>query len=291
MLAVWRLISQPLASGQPSKGRSKVRLFLYILAASNDPDSVECLVPYLVDEEEIFFGPCKRSLRRVFREQYLKTADDLSPEEEVIIVGVNGSNRRQNRKIVWAGRIVRLMTFEAAYGSLCGPRYQEMREREDSPLHLKPLYDEGEFQGYEHISLMHSKQDGWIRDLTHITNPHVRRKGNQLLMMPGADRHQAFPRDCCFVLERIFFAQGAGILINEEMVDILKRVQPEREGISEYAIFGRRVDGSADGRTGRWLEISGSEAEKLLKQIEEGAPSPSGKKIVKEIRFKSCSCH
>ncbi|MBI4775886.1 MAG: hypothetical protein HY788_17220 [Deltaproteobacteria bacterium] len=267
-----------------------MRLFLYILAASNDPDTVECLVPYLVNEEEIFFGPCKRSLRKAFRKQYLKTANDFFLEEEVIIVGVNGSNRHRNRKIVWAGRVVRLMTFETAYEALHGSKYQEMREREDSPLHLKPLYDEGEFQGYAHCSLMHSKLDGWIRDLTHSSNPHVRREGNRLLLVPGTDRHQAFPRDCCFVLDRIFFAQGAGIPISEEMVEVLRRVQPEREGIGDYAIFGQRIDESADGRTGRWLEISGSEAEKLLKQIEEGVPSSPEEKDVKEIRFKSCNC-
>lgn len=267
-----------------------MRLFLYILAASNNPDTVECLVPYLVNEEEIFFGPCKRPLRKAFREQYLKTADDLFLEEEVIIVGVNGSNQRRNRKIVWAGRVVRLMTFETAYGSLHGVNHQEMRKRKDSPLHLKPLYEEGEFQGYEHCSLLHSKRDGWIRDLTYNTNPHVRREGNRLLLVPGADRHQAFPRDCCAVLERIFFAQGAGIPISEEMVEILKRVQPDREGISDYAIFGQQVNGSADGRRGSWLELSGREAEKLLRQIEEGAPSSPGEKTVKKIRFKSCNC-
>ncbi|MBL7205712.1 MAG: hypothetical protein ISS63_15510 [Desulfobacteraceae bacterium] len=269
-----------------------MRIFLYIVAASSDPENVECLVPYLVSEEEIFFGPCKRLLRKEFRERYLKASSDLFLEEEVIIVGLNGSNRHRSRKIVWAGRVVRLLTFEAAYRSLIGSKYQEVRERKDSPFHLKPLYDDGgEFQGYEHCSLMHDKRDGWVRDLTHSTNPRVQRKGNQLLLRAGGDRHQAFPRDCCLVLEKIFFAQGSGIPISEEIVGVLTRVQPGRKGISDYAIFGRRVNGSADGRTGRWLDISGSKAERVLRVIEKGASSSRGKKSSKEIRYKSCNCH
>ena len=268
-----------------------MKVFLYILAASSDPNNVECLVPYLVNEKEIFFGPCKRLLRQELKDRYLKNSSESILEEEVIIIGFNGSNQEQVRNVVWAGRVGRLLTYETAYMSLIEDDYQLMREKKDSPLHLKPLYDNtGKFQGYEHISLLHNKRDGWVRDLTRIDNPYIKRNDNQLLLMPYADRNQAFHRDCCIVLENIFFANGVGIPISKEIVDILVEVQSDREGISEYAIFGRRVDGSADGRAGRWLEISGDNANKLLDQIKVKSSTIQIKKRSDEIHFKECNC-
>ena len=172
-------------------------LFLYVMAASSDPDQVECLVPYRIGREEIFFGPCKKLLRRELRDRHLKASESLSLKEDVFVVGVNGSNQVRCRKIVWAGQITHLMTFEAAYVGLTESRYQEMRNRQDSPLHVKPLYDgTGKFKGYEHCSFMHEKNDVWIRDLTHGNNPRIQREGKRLLLTPNTGRYQAFPRDC-----------------------------------------------------------------------------------------------
>jgi hypothetical protein len=186
-------------------------LFLYIMAASSDPDNVECVVPYPIDDTEIFFGPCKRLLRKELRDRYLKTSNDVRLEDDVFIVGVNGNNRQRCRKIVWAGRVAHLMTFETAYKKLTHTKYQEMREMDNSPLHVKPLYrDDGTFRGYEHCSSLHGEDDIWVRDFGH-NNPHVQKRGKQLLLAPNANRHQAFPRDCCLLLERVFFADGVGI--------------------------------------------------------------------------------
>lgn len=268
-----------------------MKLFLYILSASSNQNYVECLVPYLVNEKELFFGPCKRLLRKNLKDKYLKTSSDLFLEEDVFVIGFNGSNREKKRKIVWAGRITKLMTFETAYLSLISEDYQKMRERNDSPLHLKPLYDDtGKFLGYEHISLMHINNDGWIRDLIRTENPQIIREGNKLLFKPFSDRNQAFPRDCCILLDNIFFANGSGITINKEMVDTLIEVQPEREGISDYSIFGLRVDGSADGRTGRWLEISGNNAQKFFDLLKLELLTVQSRKTLNDIHLKSCSC-
>jgi hypothetical protein len=124
---------RPFAEG----GVRVATLFLYVMAASSDPDRVECLVPYPINDEEIFFGPCKRLLREELRDRYLNTLDDLRPSEDVFVVGVSGSNRKRCRKIVWAGCITRLMTFEAAYKGLTGLQYQEMRKRAEE-RRLKP---------------------------------------------------------------------------------------------------------------------------------------------------------
>lgn len=267
-------------------------LFLYVLAASSDPDNVECLVPYLVDDEEIFFGPCKRLLRKELRARYLGASDDVHLKEDVFVVGVNGSNRERCRKIVWAGRITRLMTFEVAYRELIGPRYLEMRDRKDSPLHLRPVYDStGEFKGYERRSSMHAPKHEWVKDLTHSSAPYVKREGKKLLLVPGADRCQAFSRDCCFLLENVFFAQGTGVDITGGILAVLKEAQHSAEDIDEYAIFGHRADGSADGRTGRWLEMQGEGAKELVRLI--GSAVSASKETprgVRKRRLKSCSC-
>jgi hypothetical protein len=265
------------------------KLFLYVVSASPNPDNVKCLVPYSISHKEIFFGPCKKRLRKKLRDQYLETSNDVNPNESIFVVGVNGSNPEKCRKIIWAGRIIRLMTFEVAYDKLTASKYQQMRIENKSPLHVRPLYNSaGKFKGYEHCSLMHEKDDNWILDFTHSNNRYVRLDGKKLLLTPSASRYQAFPRDCCFLLDNLFFAQGAGIPITSKILDILKEAQPERKDINEYAIFGRRSDGSADGRTGRWLEVTGESAEELVHLIKGNIPAMSGARHITNRRSKSC---
>ena len=268
------------------------KLFLYVVSASHNPDNVECLVPYPISNEEIFFGPCKKPLRRKLRDQYLETSDDVNPDESIFVVGVNGSNRERCRKIIWAGRIIRLMTFEVAYDKLTASKYQQMRIENKSPLHVRPLYNSaGKFKGYEHCSLMHEKDDNWILDfVTRRNNRYVRLEGKQLLLTSVESRYQALPRDCCFLLDNLFFAQGAGISITSKILDVLKKAQPERKDIDEYAIFGCRSDGSADGRTGRWLEITEKNAEELMCLVKASIPATPGMKHTTRQKSKSCSC-
>ena len=268
------------------------KLFLYVVSASPNPDDVECLVPYSISHKEIFFGPCKKRLRKKLRDQYLETSNDVIPNESIFVVGVNGSNPEKCRKIIWAGRIIRLMTFEVAYNELTASKYQQMRRENKSPLHAKPLYDDtGKFKGYEHCSLMHKKDDNWILDfVTHKNNRHVQLESKQLLLTPIESRHQALLRDCCFLLDSIFFAQGVGIPITSKILDMLKESQPERKDIDEYAIFGRRSDGSADGRTGRWLEVTGENAEELVHLIGDNIPATSRARHTTNRRSKSCCC-
>ena len=137
---------------------------------------------------------------------------------------------------------------------------------------------------------MHGKDDDWIRDFIHSNNRYVRLDGKKLLLTPGASRYQAFPRDCCFLLDNIFFAQGVGISITNKILDVLKKAQRERKDIDEYAIFGYRSDGSADGRTGRWLEITEKNAEELIYLVKVSIPATLGMKHTTRQKSKSCSC-
>ena len=67
-----------------------------------------------------------------------------------------------------------------------------------------------------------------------------------------------------------------------------RKTQPERKDINKYAIFGRRSDGSADGRTGSWLEVTGESAEELVHLIKGNIPAMSGARHTTNRRPKSC---
>lgn len=245
------------------------KLFLYIVAASSNPDELECFVPYRIDADEIFFGPCKRRLRDKLYRKYLSTSDEAIPDEDIYLVGVNGSNPQQERKIVWAGRIMHLFTFAAAYQKLDGSKYQGMRAHPCSPLHVKPIYSpDHQFRGYEHRSDLHIEADRWITDILperHCAD--IIAKGNQILLKRGAIQKQVFTRDCCLLLENIFFAQGKGISITDKMLDSLREIQPDKNNICPYSLFGRRSDGSVIGLAGQWLDITDHSAEQFIDLI------------------------
>src|SRR5208337_313480 len=93
--------------------------------------------------------------------------------------------------------------------------------------HVKPIYNHKEiFKGYEHISEEHREGDMWIWDL--INKRKKKNKGRkvinrELLLNTGEDRRQLFDMDCCFLCETIFWADIAGIPINEDMLSLLKQ--------------------------------------------------------------------
>lgn len=272
----------PLAEevGHESNGVGTVTLFLYILAASSDPDNIDCMVPYRINDQRIFFGPCKRRLREWLRDKYLHATDDYSLQnhETLSVVGFNASNSQRLRRIVWAGHITRVMTFEVAYETLKGPTFNEMRSLKRSPLHLEPCYDrQHRFEGYRLVSKYHCSKNEWVTDVVRpnaLKQRKARHQGNRILLAPGEDRRQVFTRDCCFLCDNIFYAQGGGIPINDAIVGILRRAQPDRrDQVDDYAIFGRRKDSGADGRTGGYLTVSGEDAERMIRLIQHNRPT------------------
>ena len=124
-----------------------MKVFVYIVAASKDPNNVECVVPFEVNDDLIFFGPCEKRLRENFYEWYLKSSPNGEKDvssEDLYVIGLNGSNLRKERKIIWVGKILKILTFEKAY-HICSSdkRFKDMMQRQDSPLHLEPIYDSG----------------------------------------------------------------------------------------------------------------------------------------------------
>ena len=75
------------------------KVWMYVVGASNDPDSVKCAVPWQVDENLIFFGPCMKGrggIREPLRKKFLspdcthKTATD-----DLFIFGINAVNEKE----------------------------------------------------------------------------------------------------------------------------------------------------------------------------------------------------
>lgn len=252
-------------------------LFFYSVAASSDPDNVRCPVPFQINGRLIFFGPCKKSLRELLKRRYLKGANEAKLKDDIYLVGVNGANNQRVRKILWAGRIICLMTFETAYNTLTDSEFEEMRSHPYSPLNVKPIYNSAsEFIGYENCSREHRDNDLWRLDLTKKVNEkQFYLETKRLLLRENVHRDVVFERDCCFLCENIFFANGNGLSITGNIVEILRRAQRGKD-VDEYAVFGYSTNNRVDGKRGNYLTISGRDAEDLIKQIVDKAnPLPS----------------
>ena len=250
-------------------------VFCYIVAASKNPDAVECPVPYRIDDMEVFFGPCKKSLREWMRNHYLsESTESTESADDVYVVGFNGSNSSRIRKILWIGKLTRVLTFSAAWHlTEHDRRYEQMRAWRASPLHVGPVIERGRLVGYEHRSEMHA--DNWVMDLMRSGgSPNVTVSGNRLMLRKHASAWQGFPRDVCMFFQNMFFADGCGIAIDDDFVSILQAAQP-RHNVDDYAVFGYRADGTADGKTGSYLHLTGERAGELVDWVRRMRPVSS----------------
>lgn len=238
---------------------------LYVLGASSCEDRVDCTVPWEVDGEEIFFGPCKKALRRDLKTRVLGTDDDVVPPHDIYVVGLNKlPSPKGPRKIVWAGRVTRVMTFARAHDRLAGPRYAKMLGFKESPMNIEPIREaEGaRLLGYRfRPNGIHPKS--WRKDVV-TTMRGVTLDGDKLRLKSRVDAAAGFRRDACFTAENLFFAKGAGLSIDDELLRILKKAQPGVSGIDGVAVFGRLSDGAADGLRGRYLTVDGELARQLV---------------------------
>ena len=269
---------------------------LYILGASFDTDSVDCTVPWELNRKEVFFGPCKKNFRTNLRKEYLKgglTCADV--KEDIYLVGLNAGTK-ENKKIVWAGKLLKVMTFAYAYDHF------HSREDDDnvvtmlglpsSPVHVRPIYaDNGDVSGYEHISEEHAENDDWIMDLVDHWKPkHASLRGNTLWRDGDVEHHKAFPRDACMLFENVSFARKrAGMPLDGEGLEILrdfqtKKTPPEgverkRKEITARSPFGLTSKRTVEGYHGRQLKIDGDHGRRFAAWLEERAKKslPRGK--------------
>jgi hypothetical protein len=231
--------------------RTNAVAYLYVVGASSDPNHVTCCVPWEIDSKEIYFGPCKKRLREHLKKTVLGDADEVVPEPDIYVVGFNAlPGPAGPRTVVWAGRTSRVMTFARAADLFVGPRYEAMLAAKDSPLNVLPVRDAaGKLLGYEFRPNGDHPKD-WPADL--ITNDAgVVREGNRLMLRPGVTPSMGFGRDIVFTLDNVFFANGRGLGVDEELVAILKAAQPGRADIDKVAVFGRTANKQPTASAGR----------------------------------------
>jgi hypothetical protein len=128
-----------------------MKIYMYILGASKSPDQISCPVPKEVNDRIVFFGPCKKRLRDHFYGDYLSENDsgEVLATRSIYLIGINASNARKPRKIVWAGKVKKFLTFERAYKIYSkSKRFQKVMNATESPIHIKPMYKDGHFIGY-----------------------------------------------------------------------------------------------------------------------------------------------
>src|SRR5262249_15330434 len=155
---------------------------------------------------------CKRRLRERLRKEYLADGCAHSAvSDDLYIVSVNGSNAKRVRKVVTAGKLSEVMTFAEAATRLDGDRFAEMRDDPISPLPVRPVLVGGKLVGDRHASREHIDDD-WIGDLTSEPEQ-VSLSGRTIRLRPGAAAKDVFDRDCCMLLDNLFFAQGEGIQV------------------------------------------------------------------------------
>jgi hypothetical protein len=163
------------------------------------------------------------------------------------------------------------MTFAKATSRLRGDRFRQLREHPYSPLHVRPIEDNGKLIGYEHVSKEHGEHDGWVSDLVSPkTMTKLQWEGQKRILLQGTP-WDTFDRDCCMLLENCFFARGQGIEFNEKALGILRQAQPEASGIDRYAVFGRTASGQANGLRGTFLEITGNLADCFIAWLKDRA--------------------
>jgi hypothetical protein len=241
--------------------------YLYVLGASTNPNRVECAVPWRVDDDEIFFGPCKIPLREKLRPELLGPDTDRAvPRDDIYFVGFNALGVPRARKLVWAGRMREAMSFAQAWIELDGPRYEKMRDESGhSPVHLVPLDGSGRPTGYRQRGKEHLENGDWVSD---VVDDELRAgavvSGRDVRLLPHKTWWTGFSRDICFRFENLFFATEGGLDIDEQLVKILADAQPDRVGVDSLAIFGINAAGDPDGRRGGWLELRGDHLERFV---------------------------
>ncbi|MBD3228400.1 MAG: hypothetical protein GF329_09445 [Candidatus Lokiarchaeota archaeon] len=242
------------------------RLYLYIMGSKNKEDRISTAVPYKINEEELFFGPCNEEFLGGDREKL----DLDNSNKEIYIAGINPSYGKP-RKFLFLGKIKTIFSFKTAW-----EHYQDrndldiklMIKRKYSPLHLKPIPE-----GYKHRTKEHSGK--WIEDIT------SQKPSNEKEIYRNGiitNKETIFNRDCCFSMDNIFFSlKGDHVIkIDKQFIDLIKKGMKKTGnqkriethiGSDETAPFGYCENGTRYGR-GFTLILKNNDVDKFLELID-----------------------
>ena len=162
-------------------------LYIYILGICNRENYIRGVVPFRINKEEIFYGPCKKLMRGEIKSLWEERKNEKSKMPKIYLMGINpttNSKKPQDnmslkpRKILFAGEVLEIFTFKEAWDhydqiistSLNEDYKQKVKKMRtgiesekgtfESPLHLEPyLNDNGILTGYKHRTNMHKREN------------------------------------------------------------------------------------------------------------------------------------
>jgi hypothetical protein len=142
---------------------------------------------------------------------------------------------------------------------------------------VQPIGDGSEkIIGYKHVSKQHIKHGAWVSDLVSPkAMRNVQVQGREVLIECGT-AWETLDRDCCLLLENLFFARGQGIAFDKEAMGLLRRAQPGKTGIDAYAVFGRTAGGQVNGLRGTFLPIPGDLADSFMAWLKDRSRTVQG---------------
>ena len=110
----------------------------------------------------------------------------------------------------------------------------------------------------------------WYKDIaSHKAKLNI--NGNKVELKNPEERFEVLDRDCCLLFENLFSAEGKGLEINDEILNIFKEHPKLSSRVntitSRYFIFGKDNRKYAIGRQGSGLKFKGPLSNKLLNCI------------------------
>ena len=261
------------------KGYSEV--WTYIVAASKSANNLTCGVPYKVNDDFIFFGPCMKNYRKSLYEKYLKNekVEKKNIDDDIYFLGMSGSKvknakKYEIRKILWFGKLLSVFSFGAMHKFIDSIEkkslnidFKKMRKLSDSPLHIQPIIENYQFKGYELRSTYHRGK--WFKDIATDKSKLKICNEKKVELKTPEEQFQVFDKDCCLLFQNLFYAEGKGLEIDNEILNIFKehpKLSLRADTItSPYFIYGKIKDTrNAIGLQGKGLKFKGLLSQKLL---------------------------
>jgi len=106
----------------------------------------------------------------------------------------------------------------------------------------------------------------WVRDVTSkYGDPSLKITWNELVLANPENRWELLDRDACFLCENIFFAEGRGIEVEGDILNILREENPSA---CEYYVFGK-----GKFLRGWWEKLEGHRAEIFVREVKKRSAS------------------
>ena len=285
----------------------KSLLYIYILGHTNKQNFISGMVPYRINEEELFYGPCKVDIREEIKLMFDVLNRDFSLMPNIFLIGINPAKKDkkcinnpistyETRKILFVGKISNIFTFKEAwihYNQIKNNHFDEAYKMSVtkmvdgvkikdsiilSPLFVKPNNITNTPECYEHQTDMH--KDIWIQDLLTQSewNCYKRKFTSNNQNRICKDEEINFGRDCCFKMKNLHFSsekECCPIPLDDEMVELIKiglkdsRINENSDKINPPDIYSPFGYTKTGEKYGRlsYVKLVNNDADKFIKMV------------------------